>query len=132
MYMTTSFRRSFLAFARLMLGVLLLAQFAHFTQACVMPGSNPVAAFTQEAIGDGCNMQGMSSKAGCLAQCLQDDQVTKNPDATPMFSAFDIPLVIIHSVYPSQNPAATTGRYFGGPLRLAALPPFLRFSRLLN
>lgn len=61
--------------ARLAVGALVFAQFALAAQACMMPAMARTAAFSSDAMPDGC---GLASKNACLAQWTAGDQADKS------------------------------------------------------
>lgn len=89
-------RKSLSIFARLMLAVMLFAQFSLAAQACVLPDASPAMAFSADPM-PGCHMGNMSATYNpnaCLVHCTNDNQTLDSHHI-----AFDIPVVFLPSAW---------------------------------
>ncbi|WP_124951181.1 hypothetical protein [Sulfuriferula thiophila] len=117
-------RKLLSTFARLLLAVMLFAQYSLATQACMLPEAAPAMVFMDEAMPD-CHMHDMDehNPNACFAHCTSDYQALDTHHA-----ALDLPAVLLPTALAVSNqrgfiPAQT---YLPAVLaRVVGPPPYL-------
>ena len=95
-------------FARLLLAVMLFAQYSLATQACMLPEAAPAMAFMDEAMPD-CHMHDMDehNPNACFAHCTSDYQALDTHHAALDLSAVLLPTALVVSNQPKFIPVQT-------------------------
>ena len=109
--------------ARLVLAVMLFAQYSLATQACMLPEAEPAMAFAADDMSD-CHMQDTDkhNPNACFVHCTSDYQTLGTHHA-----AFDLPVVMLPTTLTSAIPSGPApARYYPVVLaRIVGPPPYL-------
>lgn len=117
-------RKLLTTFARLLLAVMLFAQYSLATQACMLPEAAPAMAFAADDMPD-CHMQDTDqhNPNACFVHCTSDYQALDTHH-----SAFDLPAVALPSSQAiAIQPDSALSRFYR-PVVLARVvgpPPYL-------
>lgn len=111
-------------FARLLLAVMLFAQYSLATQACMLPEAAPAMAFMDEAMPD-CHMHDMDehNPNACFAHCTSDYQALDTHHAALDLPAVLLPTALVVSTQPRLIPAQTYS--LAVLARVVGPPPYL-------
>lgn len=124
-------RKFLTSIARLLLVMMLFAQYSLNTQACVLPNAAPAMAFAADPMPD-CHMgknMAVHNPNACLVHCTTDYQALDSHHP-----AFDLPLVMLPAVWPIQ----TEPKLASVPSRLILLtrlvdpPTYLLYQNFRN
>lgn len=117
-------RKSLTSFARLILAVMLFAQYSLAAQACILPEATPAMAFAADNMPD-CHMRHMDehNPNACFAHCTSDYQALDTHHA-----ALDLPAVLLPTALVVLNQPKLISTQIYPPAVLARVigpPPYL-------
>lgn len=117
-------RKLLTTIARLVLAVMLFAQYSLATQACMLPEAAPAMAFATDDMPEDCHMQNTDkhNPNACFVHCTSDYQTLGSHHG-----AFDLPVVMLPTVLTTVIASAPTpSRYHPVVLaRIIGPPPYL-------